>query len=140
MAKKGFPCKKEDSAKQIFMYQGIIHLSITNQMMVGLSPPQISQRTSEGVTSASSCVSEADIRKWFADIQEYLIEEDLLDVISDSSRVFNETGFHIHMSTCPSTGKVFAKRGALKMKMIPMNMIPRKLRKISKVLPKKFIE
>lgn len=62
------------------------------------------------MTSASSCVSEADIRKWFAELEEYLTENGLLDVISDPSRVFNgdETGFQI----CPSTGRVFAQKGA----------------------------
>ncbi|KAG5895815.1 hypothetical protein JTB14_028519 [Gonioctena quinquepunctata] len=41
---------------------------------------------------------------WFkeADIRKHLIEKDLLDVISDTSRVFNGD----------ETGKVFAKRGS----------------------------
>ncbi|KAG5885670.1 hypothetical protein JTB14_001952 [Gonioctena quinquepunctata] len=136
MAKKGFPCKKEDILQSVQKFlldvpwdkpfkhnrpgDGWFEVNMANlQRFVNIVPtlqaflkrhPQIGQIPSEGVTSASSCVSEADIRKWFAEIQEYLIEKDLLHVISDPSRVFNgdEIGFHI----CPSTEKVFAKRGS----------------------------
>lgn len=65
------------------------------------------QRTSEAVSSASACVSEADIRKWFAEIKIYLKSKDI--DMEDPSRIFNgdETGFQI----CPQTGKVFAAKG-----------------------------
>jgi hypothetical protein len=39
--------------------------------------PEIVERTSEPVTSASSCVSEADIRKWFDEVQLYIEEKKL---------------------------------------------------------------
>lgn len=70
----------------------------------------ISSRTSEGVSSASSCVSEKDIRKWFSGIDEYINEKNLEDILKDPSRVYNgdETGFQI----CPSTGKVYAEKRA----------------------------
>ena len=68
------------------------------------------ERTSEAVTAASSCVSEENIRKWFDEVQEYIRENDLEEVMNDPSRIFNgdETGFQI----CPSTGRVLAEKGA----------------------------
>nr|CAI5863634.1 unnamed protein product [Callosobruchus analis] len=71
---------------------------------------EISERTSESVSSASACVSEKDIRQWFSEVGNYIKESGLKDVIADPSRVYNadETGFEIN----PSTGKVFANRGA----------------------------
>lgn len=62
------------------------------------------------MSSASSCVAEKDIRHWFSEIENYLKEKGLEDVISDPSRVFNgdESGFQIS----PATGKVFAQRGS----------------------------
>lgn len=70
--------------------------------------PTIVQRTSEAVSAASACVSEADIRKWFKDINSYLTSKNL--IIDDPSRIYNgdESGFQI----CPETGKVFAGKGA----------------------------
>ncbi|XP_072376192.1 uncharacterized protein, partial [Diabrotica undecimpunctata] len=72
------------------------------------SHPTTVQRTSEAVSSASACVSEADIRKWFKDINSYLVSKNL--IINDPSRIYNgdESGFQI----CPETGKVFARKGA----------------------------
>nr|CAH7743641.1 unnamed protein product [Callosobruchus chinensis] len=72
--------------------------------------PEISKRTSEGVTSASACVSEQDIRNWFTNIREYIKQKGLQEVLEDPSRIFNsdESGFQI----CPSTGKVFAMKGS----------------------------
>jgi DDE superfamily endonuclease. len=66
------------------------------------------QRTSEAVSGSSACVSEADIRKWFKDINSYLISKNL--TINDPSRIYNgdESGFQI----CPETGTVFARKGA----------------------------
>ena len=68
------------------------------------------ERTSEAVTAASSCVSEENIRKWFDEVQEYVRENNLEEVMDDPSRIFNgdETGFQI----CPSTGHVLAENGA----------------------------
>ena len=42
--------------------------------------PQLVTRTPEGVTSASACVSEADIRGWFASIETLLKEEGLFEI------------------------------------------------------------
>jgi hypothetical protein len=72
--------------------------------------PQISFRASEGVTAASACVTEADIRKWFAEVEEYINENNLQEVMMNPSRIFNgdETGFQI----CPATGRVLAEKGS----------------------------
>ncbi|CAG9830457.1 unnamed protein product [Diabrotica balteata] len=47
--------------------------------------PTTVQRTSEAVSDASDCVSEAEIRKWFKDINNYLVSKNL--IINDSSRM-----------------------------------------------------
>lgn len=71
--------------------------------------PAIVQRTSEGVTQSSACVSEPNIRKWFAEIHSYLSDNNLLNILNDPRRVFNgdESGFQL----CPKTGKVLAAKG-----------------------------
>lgn len=71
--------------------------------------PILASRTSEGVSYASACITENDIKKWFREIRNYITDENLSDVINDPSRVLNgdETGFQI----CPSTGKVLAEKG-----------------------------
>ena len=68
------------------------------------------ERTSEAVTAASSCVSEENIKKWFDEVKEYIIDNNLEEVMNDPSRIFNgdETGFQI----CPSTGRVLAEKGS----------------------------
>lgn len=72
--------------------------------------PNISERASEAVTSASSCVAEKDIRSWFSEIKTYVKERKLEGVLKDPSRIYNgdETGFQI----CFSTGKVFAAKSS----------------------------
>ena len=67
------------------------------------------ERTSEAVTEASSCVSEENIRKWFDEVQKYIRENNLEEVMDDPSRIFNgdETGFQ----KCSSTGCVLAEKG-----------------------------
>ena len=66
------------------------------------------ERTSGAVNAAISCVSEENIRKWFDEVQECIRENNLEEVMDDSSRIFNgdETGFQI----CPSTGRVVAEK------------------------------
>ena len=71
--------------------------------------PEIVERTNEVVTIASSCVSEENIGKWFDEVQEYIRENNLEEVMNDPSSIFNgeETGFQI----CPSTGHVLLQKG-----------------------------
>ncbi|KAJ8981081.1 hypothetical protein NQ317_015304 [Molorchus minor] len=51
-----------------------------------------------------------DIRKWFAELDEYFDEKNLKEVLKDPNRVFNgdETGIQI----CPNTGRVLAQKGS----------------------------
>jgi hypothetical protein len=57
----------------------------------------ITSRTSEGVTSASSKVTEENIRNWFNNIHQYLVEQSLDDILQDPTRIYNgdETGFQL---------------------------------------------
>nr|CAI5847399.1 unnamed protein product [Callosobruchus analis] len=72
--------------------------------------PIITERTPEGVTAASSNISESDIRKWFNDIKSYIISKNRVGVLNDPSKLFNanETCFNL----CPKTSTVLAPRGA----------------------------
>ncbi|XP_072377918.1 uncharacterized protein [Diabrotica undecimpunctata] len=72
--------------------------------------PNISLRTSEGVTSASSNINQRDITKWFDNIKSYLNKKGLSDVLQDPTRIFNgdETCFYL----CPKNKKVLAMKGS----------------------------
>lgn len=72
--------------------------------------PELTTRTSEAVTSASSQVSEKDVKKWFGDIHFYLTSKGLQDILNDPSRILNgdETNFNL----CPKNSKVLAPKGA----------------------------
>lgn len=71
--------------------------------------PSITARTSEAVTSASSAVSEADIRKWFREIEIYLQSKGYDNILRDPCRILNgdETNFQL----CPKLKKVLAPKG-----------------------------
>lgn len=118
MSRKGFPRKRDDVLDTV---QKFLSDNPRKTPFVNNRPgrgwlkaflkrhPSLSQRTSEGVTKASACVSESDIKKWFQEIRNYLTNENLLDAIQDPQRVFNadESGFQ----TCPSTGRVLGPKG-----------------------------
>lgn len=72
--------------------------------------PEIATRNSESVTSASSCVSENDIRKWFDKISETLKDEEQYYILQHPERLFNadETCFMLN----PTNSKVLGPRGA----------------------------
>ena len=74
--------------------------------------PEIVERTSEAVTAASSCVSEENITKWFDEEQGYIRQNNLEEVMDDTSTIFNgdETGFQ----RCISKGRILAEKGAKK--------------------------
>lgn len=118
MARKGFPRRSDDVLDTV---QKFLTDNPRDTPFVNNRPgpgwlkaflkrhPTLVKRTSEGVTKASACVSEADIKKWFLEIRNYLTCENLLEAIQDPKRVFNadETGFQL----CPSTGRVLAAKG-----------------------------
>jgi hypothetical protein len=58
---------------------------------------ELTERQPEAVTLASANVSEADIRSCFQQIETYLKEEDLFQILDDPTRVFNsdETNFQL---------------------------------------------
>ncbi|XP_044753622.1 chaetoglobosin A biosynthesis cluster protein C-like [Coccinella septempunctata] len=72
--------------------------------------PVLTERQSEGVTPSSANVSESDIRGWFTNIENYLKENDLFQILEDPSRIFNadETNFQL----CPKTKTVIAPKGS----------------------------
>lgn len=71
--------------------------------------PELTMRTPESVTAASSCVAENDIRKWFTEIETYLKDHQYMEILSDPGRVLNgdETNFLL----CPKSGRVIAIKG-----------------------------
>lgn len=71
--------------------------------------PNLSSRTSEAVTSASSNVSKMDIKNWFANIEMFLKTEGCEEILNDPARVFNgdETNFQL----CPKGKRVVALKG-----------------------------
>lgn len=117
--RKGFPRRKEDL--QLSVQEFLNQNERPNPFKENLPGigwyqaflrrhPNISLRTPEGVTAASSCVSENDIKNWFINIEEVLKEENALDVLQDPDRIFNgdETNFLL----CPKGSKVLAPRGS----------------------------
>lgn len=118
-ARKGFPKNKDDvlDSVQKFLIDNPRPNPFTNNRP-GIGwwkaflkrHPKLSIRTSEGVTKASSCVSEKDIRGWFHEIRSYADEKGFIEVLSQPSRVFNadETNFQI----CLSSGLVIAEKGS----------------------------
>lgn len=71
--------------------------------------PEISIRTPESIDKARAKLSKEYIKSWFSSLETFLQEKDAMDILADSSRIFNadESGF----SLCPKTGKVLGPRG-----------------------------
>lgn len=117
-SRKGFPRRKEDVIKSVklFLDQNPRPNSFIDNTPGGgwyklflRRHQNLSIRTSEAVTTASSKVSESQIRNWFRHIENYLKENDLFHILSDPSRVYNgdETNFIL----CPKNTKVIAPKG-----------------------------
>lgn len=118
-ARKGFPRNKEDILDSVQKFLGENprpNSFLKNRPGDGWwkaflkRHPKLAIRTSEGVTKASSCVAEKDIRGWFTEIQNYIAEKDLTSILSAPDRIFNadETNFQI----CVKSGQVLAEKGA----------------------------
>ncbi|XP_068085538.1 uncharacterized protein [Anabrus simplex] len=119
LSKKGFPRRREDVqlSVQEFLKSNERKTPFKDNLPgIGWYKaflrrhPVLSERTSETVTKASANISEADIRRWFKEIETYLKSENLFDILQDPSRVFNgdETNFQL----CPKNQKVIAPRGS----------------------------
>lgn len=118
-ARKGFPRRKQDikAAVKIFLKEKPRPHSF-KELIPGehwyksflLRHPDLSIRTAESVTKASSNISEKDIRSWFSTNEQYLKEKNWFDVLKEPSRIFNadETCFLL----CPKGDKVIAPKGS----------------------------
>lgn len=65
--------------------------------------------TAEIVISASSQISEKDIKSWFSKVESNLNEKDFYSLIDNPAKIFNgdETAYML----CPKQAKVVAKKG-----------------------------
>lgn len=118
IARCGFPINKSDlidTVTKIAKDSGKLHL-FKNQkpgqkwyLNFLKRHPEISLRSAENINKARALVTEESIRKWFQDLQLFLQENNLADVLEDPRRIFNgdESGF----SLCPKSGKVLAPKG-----------------------------
>lgn len=117
--KKGFPRRKEDvqiSVKQFLDDNPRENPFNNNYPGEGWYKAflkrhtELTERKSEAITTASSKISEADIRKWFSEIDSYLKDKGFDDILNFPERVFNgdETNFQLN----PQNQKVLAPRGA----------------------------
>lgn len=81
--------------------------------------PDITFRTPEAITSASSNICESDIRKWFTEIETYLVDKGYDHILEDPTRVFNgdETCFLL----CPKNKRVLATKGSRNVYQIEHN-------------------
>ncbi|CAK1579754.1 unnamed protein product [Parnassius mnemosyne] len=71
--------------------------------------PEISQRSAEGINKARARITEESIRRWFGELESFLVETNNRDILESPERIFNgdESGFAL----CPKTGKVLGPRG-----------------------------
>ncbi|KAK9753014.1 CENP-B N-terminal DNA-binding domain [Popillia japonica] len=117
IAKCGFPIQKEtlidtvakinkDSKQNIFKKQKPGKTWYYNLLKRN---PEISLREAESINKARAVKTEESIKKWFSELNTYLEENNLLDILNDPDRVFNgdEAGF----SLCPKSGKVLGPKG-----------------------------
>lgn len=117
---KGFPRRKENLQATIksFLDQSDMETPFTDNCpgedwykLFLKRNPSLSERFAEGVTSASSCVSESDVRNWFKQIHDYSSKDNYLHILDDPFRIFNsdQTYFQVR----PKLKHVLAPRGAL---------------------------
>jgi len=71
--------------------------------------PIVAKRTVEKLTKSRSCVTKEHILNWFSNVEEFLSDNNLKDILDDPCRIFNtdESGFMM----CPKGEKVLSKRG-----------------------------
>lgn len=66
--------------------------------------PKVVEKQCQNLTSARANITEAGLRGWYAEVQRYLTNEGIMDILDDPTRVFNmdESGFYLN----PNPGKV----------------------------------
>lgn len=72
--------------------------------------PSVALRIAQPLTPARLSVTEDKLRSWFQRVYKYFEEQNLVEILSDPSRIFNcdESAFFL----CPKGDKVLAKRGS----------------------------
>ncbi|XP_030752340.1 uncharacterized protein LOC115879587 [Sitophilus oryzae] len=117
--KKGFPLRIEDVQHSV---KGFLDAYPRENPFIDNMPgkgwyrsflkrnPEVTLRTPEAITAASSNISEKDIRKWFSGVEQYLDQKGYYDILKDPSRIFNgdETCFYLS----PKNKRVLAVRGS----------------------------
>lgn len=118
IAQRGFPVSKWDllSSVEKLVSEMKISNTFTNgkpgQKWLALflkRHPDIAERTVEKLTRVRGLVKEEHLRKWFHEVETYLSNEQLLDILTNPARVFNadETAFML----CPKGEKVLGIEG-----------------------------
>nr|CAH7712633.1 unnamed protein product [Callosobruchus chinensis] len=109
IAKCGFPIKKSDFLSTVRKIAQ--DLDSRTKMYLGFLKrhPEISLREAEAINKARAAVTEESIRKWFSELQLFLMSNNLMEVMEDPTRIFNgdESGF----SLCPKSGKSLSTQG-----------------------------
>uniref|UniRef100_A0ABD2W6Y2 HTH CENPB-type domain-containing protein n=1 Tax=Trichogramma kaykai TaxID=54128 RepID=A0ABD2W6Y2_9HYME len=69
---------------------------------------KLREKQAEGISKGRSVVTEESIRRWFKDLKKFLEENDCVNILKSSSRIFNgdETAFQL----CPDTGKIIGPK------------------------------
>lgn len=118
LAKCGFPIKKDDLLSTVEM---ILKTTNNQKLFKNGKPgqkwytnflkrhPEISLREAEGINKARATVTEESIRLWFRELEKFLHDNNLSEILGHPNRIFNgdESGFAL----CPKTGKVLAPKG-----------------------------
>lgn len=118
MAAKGFPITKPKLLSSVKLYLNL--LSRVTKFKDNLPGrkwyegflrrhPSLALRTTQGLTQSRSAITEKKIRNWHEEVQNYLISENLMDVVHDPSRIFNldESAFYL----APKSDKVIVMKG-----------------------------
>lgn len=66
--------------------------------------PKVVEKQCQNLTSARANITEAGLRGWYGEVQQYFAKEGITDILNDPSRIFNmdESGFYLN----PKPGKV----------------------------------
>lgn len=118
LAAAGFPVSKDqllDRVQELFKKTGKVTPFIDGRpgrhwyLSFLKRHPIISKRITQNLTNARANVTEQNIRKWFAEVHQFLLDNHCLDILDDPDRIFNtdETAFFFS----PKGGTVLAKKG-----------------------------
>ncbi|XP_072381991.1 uncharacterized protein [Diabrotica undecimpunctata] len=81
--------------------------------------PNITLKTAEEITATSSVVAEADIRNWFTNVEDYLKEKQLFEILEDPSRIYNGDETSCGVMTPPMIIYVYKRLPAEIVKSVP---------------------